>query len=366
MLACFGQRALRAIANRTVINSGFILGTPQGFDALEAVVTLSALWQVPGVPNGDGDGHGMPGEVPTYESLSSQMPALLVRESSTLFRQVSARTLSSYNKLYGRLDEEEDEGHEKGGGKGQMISSDDALGEASDRSGIDLENCTPASTAPEGEGVSPPLSTPVASPAVSSAGRLRVPGSPLSRGGSWSRMRCGSGSGASSAVAGGDAAVSGDRTIPGGSSPRAGPATAQAQEPSPRGTGTPCTSSRRASPGSSQDAEAAGGIGLDTNDAPCWVCFADKIQDEAVLLHCGHAGLCLECADNLWRRQLPCPMCRQRVTLVAQVGNVQARNVDGKMVVSPQLPREPPALPGRNASMNEHDQDERPLGDDEA
>ena len=44
--------------------------------------------------------------------------------------------------------------------------------------------------------------------------------------------------------------------------------------------------------------------------APCWVCFADTIRDEAVLLHCGHAGLCLACADNLWRRRLTCPMCR--------------------------------------------------------
>ena len=51
VLACFGQRALRAIAERTVINSGLIIGTPDGFDALKAVVALSAR-----CPRGNGVG----------------------------------------------------------------------------------------------------------------------------------------------------------------------------------------------------------------------------------------------------------------------------------------------------------------------
>jgi hypothetical protein len=57
---------------------------------LLAVVTLSALWHVSG-PSGDGD-DDRPREQPTWESLSTQMPELLVRESSTLFRQVSRLT----------------------------------------------------------------------------------------------------------------------------------------------------------------------------------------------------------------------------------------------------------------------------------
>ena len=72
-------------------------------------------------------------------------------------------------------------------------------------------------------------------------------------------------------------------------------------------------------------------------------------------------------------------MCRQKVVLVAQVGNVQARHVDGKVVVSPQLPREPPPLsPPGAGGVSPHPppppssyddstpRDLRPLGDEEA
>ena len=61
---------------------------------LLAVVTLSALWHGPG-PSGELDEDERP--PPSYEELSAQLPTLLVKESSTLFRQVSARTLHAYN-----------------------------------------------------------------------------------------------------------------------------------------------------------------------------------------------------------------------------------------------------------------------------
>ena len=41
---------------------------------LLAVVTLSALWHVPGVPPPDA-ADGLVGEPPSYESLSAQVPA---------------------------------------------------------------------------------------------------------------------------------------------------------------------------------------------------------------------------------------------------------------------------------------------------
>ena len=69
----------------------------------------------------------------------------------------------------------------------------------------------------------------------------------------------------------------------------------------------------------------------------CWVCFEGSA--EAVLLQCGHAGLCLNCAENLWRARSPCPMCRQPIDMFARVGEAMA--VDGKMVVAPQLPATP-------------------------
>jgi hypothetical protein len=164
----------------------------------------------------------------------------------------------------------------------------------------------------------------------------------------------------------------------GGPASAASPTAAAAPGASSGGTSGVATPPSGPSPFASPRFSAPLDPSLTANDAPCWVCFADTIVDEAVLLHCGHAGLCLECADNLWRRQLPCPMCRQKVVLVAQVGNVQARHVDGKLVVLPQLPREPPPLsppgaggvhpppPPSSYDSTPRDDPNRPLGDDEA
>ena len=65
--------------------------------------------------------------------------------------------------------------------------------------------------------------------------------------------------------------------------------------------------------------------------------LADWHARQAVLLQCGHAGLCLKCAENLWRTRAPCPMCRQSIALIARLG--EAVTVDGKVVVSPSLPK---------------------------
>ena len=76
---------------------------------------------------------------------------------------------------------------------------------------------------------------------------------------------------------------------------------------------------------------------LEANPKPsaeCWVCFEGDA--EAVLLHCGHAGLCLSCAENLWRTRAPCPMCREPIEVIARIG--EAVTVDGKVLVAPQLP----------------------------
>jgi len=69
----------------------------------------------------------------------------------------------------------------------------------------------------------------------------------------------------------------------------------------------------------------------------CWVCFEGPA--EAVLLQCGHAGLCLRCAENLWRTRASCPMCRQSIELIARLG--ESVTVDGKVVVTPTLPKPP-------------------------
>lgn len=265
---------------------------------LLAIVTLSALWHVPGLPSSENDESSS--EPPTYESLAAQMPKLLVRESSTLFRQVSARTLEAYDKRYGKLHENEedvDKGIEtderrRGQGGAGIVAAGGAAerGRVSDRQSFDsFGNDIEARPA----GSSSAATTTSAAAAASTS--LSLPSSAGAVGGSCS----------SDPVA----------------SPRVSTRLA-----TPRGGGDQTDRS------------------FNANTAPCWVCFADTIVDEAVLLHCGHAGLCLECADDLWRRQLPCPLCRQKVVLVAQVGNVQTRDIDGKLVVLPQLPREPPPL----------------------
>ena len=41
----------------------------------------------------------------------------------------------------------------------------------------------------------------------------------------------------------------------------------------------------------------------------CIVCW-EQPQD-AVLLECGHGGLCVACADLLWRQTRRCPLCRE-------------------------------------------------------
>jgi len=210
---------------------------------LLAVVTLSAIWHVP-PPSADQDDDA-PREPPSWESLSVQMPSLLVRESSTLFRQVSARTLQAYKQRYGMLEEEgEDEDDE-------------------------------ASHAEEGR---------------------RVPASPPSLQiledveGKVSEGTCGSPN-----------LVEGHGTW------------------------------RRVEPSDLLD---GGG---------CWICLRDDVPAEAVLLQCGHGGICLGCAAHLWQRRAACPMCRAPIELVARVGDCM--HVDNKILVSTALPPPRPATP---------------------
>lgn len=79
----------------------------------------------------------------------------------------------------------------------------------------------------------------------------------------------------------------------------------------------------------------AGDDDLDETQS-CWVCF-EPLKSQAVLLQCGHAGLCLKCATNLWRTRAPCPMCRQSIDLIARFGDTVS--VDGQEFVAPRLPR---------------------------
>lgn len=54
----------------------------------------------------------------------------------------------------------------------------------------------------------------------------------------------------------------------------------------------------------------------------CFICYSDP--PEAVLLECGHAGMCIGCATHLYdnprrMRQPLCPICRQQVSMVLKL-----------------------------------------------
>ena len=49
----------------------------------------------------------------------------------------------------------------------------------------------------------------------------------------------------------------------------------------------------------------------------CIVCWHSP--RDAVLLECGHGGLCVACAQRLFWRQRRCPLCRARIGHVARI-----------------------------------------------
>lgn len=55
-------------------------------------------------------------------------------------------------------------------------------------------------------------------------------------------------------------------------------------------------------------------------DASCSICM-DRAP-EAILLECGHGGLCMPCADSLWDQGPEgrlCPMCRKPITGIVKI-----------------------------------------------
>ena len=55
-------------------------------------------------------------------------------------------------------------------------------------------------------------------------------------------------------------------------------------------------------------------------DDQCIVCM-DRPAD-AVLLECGHSGLCVECATVLWDQARRCPLCRRGFAAVMRIVTV--------------------------------------------
>jgi hypothetical protein len=40
---------------------------------------------------------------------------------------------------------------------------------------------------------------------------------------------------------------------------------------------------------------------------------------DAILLECGHSGLCIECATVLWDQESQCPLCRRGFAAVMRI-----------------------------------------------
>jgi hypothetical protein len=58
------------------------------------------------------------------------------------------------------------------------------------------------------------------------------------------------------------------------------------------------------------------------DDKPCFVCL--DAAPEAVLLECGHGGLCVACAERLWQRERRCPLCRAGFAGVMRIVGAEA------------------------------------------
>lgn len=70
--------------------------------------------------------------------------------------------------------------------------------------------------------------------------------------------------------------------------------------------------------GPRRDAEGGADAGSEPGGGNCWICFEGP--REAVLLNCGHGGICYACAERCWKlRPRVCPLCRARVMGIAKV-----------------------------------------------
>ena len=76
----------------------------------------------------------------------------------------------------------------------------------------------------------------------------------------------------------------------------------------------------------------------------CYLCM-DRAAD-AVLVECGHGGLCVKCADTLWRQGEDgrcCPLCRHRFIGVMRIVSETEAAVRVEPTHYPGMPESPRA-----------------------
>eukprot|EP01017_Pseudomicrothorax_dubius_P027939 TRINITY_DN3277_c0_g1_i12.p2 TRINITY_DN3277_c0_g1~~TRINITY_DN3277_c0_g1_i12.p2 ORF type:complete len:219 (+),score=40.69 TRINITY_DN3277_c0_g1_i12:1008-1664(+) len=55
----------------------------------------------------------------------------------------------------------------------------------------------------------------------------------------------------------------------------------------------------------------------DSVSAPCLVCY-DR-QPNAVVLNCGHGGICYPCGLEMWKKRNGCHLCRQEISQLVEI-----------------------------------------------
>ncbi|EOD14743.1 hypothetical protein EMIHUDRAFT_197284 [Emiliania huxleyi CCMP1516] len=87
--------------------------------------------------------------------------------------------------------------------------------------------------------------------------------------------------------------------------------------------------------------------GSDTPDAVedrCWICYEGP--RDAVLLECGHGGICVACARRVFKKRgRLCPMCRQPVSQMVQLQLGDGHGSELEMPRGSIVPVRPAELP---------------------
>ena len=284
---------------------------------------------------GSGEEDGM------SELLSSLPPPMaLVRESSTLFRRVSTATLDKYTQRHPTPimeggDAANGEGEEESGrhqllvsydGNGRPPLSDSiALGSdgtlASDDSLAEEMMPNAAATAAAANATPAATATPAIELASSAAAAATTVDVELTEIVTHSRTEEPDEMRQLNALFG-DGSLSSTRPAPVAVCESCGSSEAPSAEPSAR---APASLGAEAESGGGGDEE-----GLDGET--CWICCVGG--RDAVLLECGHGGICFACAQKCARQRPPlCPMCRQRISRIVQLAGTE-EVVDGEVIVS--------------------------------
>lgn len=90
------------------------------------------------------------------------------------------------------------------------------------------------------------------------------------------------------------------------------------------------------------NAEAHNHSRLNESTVLCNVCFAN--EPDVVFMPCGHGGLCLKCAQDIWLATSECYLCRQSIECVLRYDNSDKKNDLYKVIEMYQETEEPESI----------------------